>query len=532
MVRLLIFLALLCLVALGLTWLADHPGEVVLTWGDHRAKASASVALGIVVALAIVIAIAWGVIRFVFRIPSLVTLARRARRREKGMAALSRGMVAVGAGDSRAARRHAAEAHRLIGEEPLTHLLRAQAAQLAGDRAAAEAAFRDMLHKPHTHTLGLRGLHLEARRRGDQQAALHFAAEASKHAALPWAGQAMLDHRAAEGDWAGALATVESNAAANLIDKPTANRWRAVLKTAMARERADREPQAALALAQEAVRLAPDLAPAAALAGRLLAAQGDYRRAAKVIETTYVKTPHPDLAATYLRMRPGDAASDRLARAKTLARVLPHDPETRLTVARAALEARDFAVAREAIAPLIAADAPNRPTRRVCLLMADLEETEGGAPGAVREWLARASRAPHDPAWIAEGIISDVWAPASPSGRLDAFVWRTPDERLSAPAEPPPPPRELAVIEHVEAAPAPEPTAAPEEPQEPPANEAPKAQKDEPKDDQQAELQPAMIEKPSSQPTLRPIVDLPPPSPPDDPGADGPPEKRRFRLFS
>ncbi len=521
MVRLLIFLALLCLVALGLTWLADHhPGEVVLTWGGYRVKASAMVAFGLVVALAIVIAFVWGIIRFVFRIPSLMTLARRARRREKGMAALSRGMIAVGAGDSHAARRHAVEAHRLIGDEPLTYLLRAQAAQLAGDRVAAERAFRDMLGKAQTHTLGLRGLHVEARRRGDHKAALQFAAEASRQAPLPWAGQAVLDHRAAEGDWAGALATVESNAAANLIDKPTANRWRAVLKTATALERADREPQAALALAQEAVRLAPDLAPAAALAGRLLAAQGDFRRAAKVIEAAYAKTPHPDLAKTYLHMRPGDAASDRLGRAKALARVLPYDQESRLTVARAALEARDFAAAREAIAPLIGPDAPGRPTRRVCLLMADLEEIAGGAPGAVREWLARASRAPRDPAWVADGIISDVWAPASPSGRLDAFVWRAPDERLSAPVEPPSPPPEPAMIEHVaEAAPQPEP--------EPPVA------KDEPKEELQPQVhaEPVIAAKPTAQAMLRPVIDLPPPAPPDDPGADGPPGQEALPTF-
>lgn len=511
MVRLVIFLGLLCLAALGLAWLADHPGQVELTWGGYHIQASAMIALGFVVALAIVIAILWGIIRFVFRIPSLVTLARRARRREKGMAALSRGMIAVGSGDRQAARRHAAEAHRLIGEEPLTHLLRAQAAQLAGDRAAAEAAFRDMLGKASTHALGLRGLHLEARRRGDHAAALRYAAEANKHAPLPWAGQAVLDHRASHGDWAGALAMVESNAAAHLIDKPTANRWRAVLKTALAQDRAQREPQAALALAQEAARLAPDLAPAAALAGRLLAAQGDYRRASKILETSYAKTPHPDLAATYLRMRPGDSASDRLLRARALARVAPNDPESRLMVARAALEARDFKAAREAIAPLIEADAPaGPPTRRVCLLMADLEETEGGAPGAVREWLARASRAPHDPAWIAEGIISDVWAPASPSGKLDAFVWRAPDERLSAPVEPPPR-EEPTLIEH--RAEAPEPSI---EKEEPPPAEPPSA----------------TIEKKPAPAAPRSVIDLPPPNPPDDPGADGAPEKPRFRLFS
>ena len=51
-------------------------------------------------------------------------------------------MVAVGAGDPIAARRHANEAERLLGREPLTLLLKAQAAQVSGDREAAEAAFR------------------------------------------------------------------------------------------------------------------------------------------------------------------------------------------------------------------------------------------------------------------------------------------------------------------------------------------------------------------------------------------------------
>ena len=152
----------------------------------------------------------------------------------------------------------------------------------------------------------------------------------------------------------------------------------------------------------------------------------------------YAQTPHPDLAAAYLRVRHGDSTEDRLARARTLARVAPNDPETMLTIGRAALEAHDRDAARVAIAPLLASDSPyGRPTRRVCLLMADIEEAEGHQ-GAVREWLGRAARAPHDRAWVADGFISDRWAPVSPSGALDAFVWRTPDERMAAITEPTP----------------------------------------------------------------------------------------------
>ena len=135
MFRLLIFLAALALAAWGLTWLADNPGVVTVTWRGVEYQVSLMLALGVVAALAVALAIVWGVLRFVFRIPSLVSLAARARKREKGFKALSRGMVAVGVGDAGAASRHASEASRLIGHEPLTKLLQAQSAQLAGDTA-------------------------------------------------------------------------------------------------------------------------------------------------------------------------------------------------------------------------------------------------------------------------------------------------------------------------------------------------------------------------------------------------------------
>ena len=70
----------------------------------------------------------------------------------------------------------------------------------------------------------------------------------------------------------------------------------------------------------------------------------------------------------------------------------------------------------------------------VCLLMSDLEQAEHGSTGKGREWLARATRAPRDPAWIADGVVSDKWAPISPvTGRLDAFVWQAPPDVLVAP---------------------------------------------------------------------------------------------------
>lgn len=434
MIRLLAFLALLAAIALGLMWIADRPGEISLTWQGYHIETSVAVGIAAVFATAIVFTILWRILRIVLRLPSFVSFTARARKRAKGHAALARGMIAAGAGDVRAAGKAAAEAAKRLPGEPMTLLLQAQAAQLAGDRAKAEAIFAQMAQQAETRLLGLRGLHMEASRRGDVDAAHEFAAQAHRVAALPWAGAAVLDRSAARHDWDAALRTLDSNIAGKVTDKKTGERLRAVLETALAQQHATSQPDEALRLARLAVKRAPGLVPAVALAARLLGRGGELRKAAKLIEQAWRIEPHPDLAQIYLDLRPGDSNADRLARAQTLARLSPGHVEGALAVGRAALAAREFNLAREALAPLLRDGA--RPTTRVCLLMAEIEEAENGATGRVREWLARASRAPRDPAWIADGVVSDVWLPASPvTDKLDAFVWTTPVERMTGPVE-------------------------------------------------------------------------------------------------
>jgi HemY protein len=127
-------------------------------------------------------------------------------------------------------------------------------------------------------------------------------------------------------------------------------------------------------------------------------------------------------------VRLGDSAQQRLSRVETLAAKTSGHVEGALAVAHAALEAHEFAKARVALEPLLAA-----PTQRVAMLMAEIVRGEHGDEGAAREWTLRAVRAAHDPAWTADGYISDRWRPVSPvSGRLDAFQWVTPVAALAS----------------------------------------------------------------------------------------------------
>jgi HemY protein len=214
------------------------------------------------------------------------------------------------------------------------------------------------------------------------------------------------------------------------IDKKIADRRRAVLLTAQAQAAEAEHPDYALELASEAHGLAPDLIPAGAIAGRVLAARGQTPKAAKVIQRTWKLAPHPELALAYAYARPGDSPSDRLARIRQLAATNLLSVEGPIAVATIAIESRDWEAARSALQPLVEKGL----TQRVATLMAHVEGEGFNNAGRVREWLARSVHAERDPAWTADGVVADQWSPVSPvTGALDAFAWRVPVSNFDQP---------------------------------------------------------------------------------------------------
>ncbi len=423
MIRIILFLILIALGAAGASWVAEQPGDVVFVSGNLKMSTTLPrfvAGIGIVVVAAIML---WAILRGLWRMPGRIRKGRRERRHARGRHAITQGLLAIGHGDSSSARAHAEVARRHAAQDPLALLLHAQSAQLDGDRDGAHRAFRAMAEREDTRLLGLRGLFIEAQRADDPVAAVMVAEEALKVSpSSSWASHAVLGFCCAKGDWTGALNILDNNQSSGLIDKATYRRQRGVLLTARALELVNVDRDLSRDSAMEAVKLAPTLVPAAVLASKYESEAHQVRRSMRIVETAWLAQPHPDLADAYAHVKLGDSARQRLVRVETLAAKAPGHIEGALAIARAAIDASEFARAREALAPFIAA-----PTQRVAMLMAEIERTEHGDSGRARAWTLRAVRALHDPAWTADGYVSDSWRPVSPvTGRLDAFQWQTP----------------------------------------------------------------------------------------------------------
>ena len=424
MIRLASWIIFSLAVAALLAWLISLPGTMTVAVGGFIAQPRLGVAIALLLGAVVAIILVWGIVRRILSAPRLLARRGRERRRERGIAALSDAVIALHAGEPHLARDLAREARQHLSTNAAAQLLEARAHLARGDMAAAREHYRALIGNPKTAMAALSGLHEQARAQGRHNAALTFARKAAVlQPNTAWATSAVFDDLVRKGAWADALAMTVNLPAGGREERGRKKRRQAVLETAIARDLEPTDPSAALAHALAALQLQPDFVPAALIAARVETNRGEVKRAMSLLRRVFRATRHPDVATLYANSQPGASAVDRLRRTRELIETPPPDLVSAIVLARAAIDAYEWSVARNALANF----ASSEPTQGVATLMADIEEGQHGAQGKAREWLGRAVRAPRDPTWTADGITATEWEPVSPvTGRFDAFEWKVP----------------------------------------------------------------------------------------------------------
>ncbi len=421
---------LLAATMLTVAWFAERPGAVSIVWQGWRLDTSLGVLIATVILSALAVAWLYRLWRGLVRAPRDFGRWRLERRRRRGYVALTQGLVAVAGGDPREALRHARRADVLLNEPPLTMLLSAQAAQLAGDEGEAERQFGDMLKRPETEFLGLRGLLMQAMRAGDRAKALTLARRARElRPQTPWVLTTLFDLESRAGEWGAAAATLRQASRAAALPAPAARRHEAALliETSRAAHGAG-DMRESVRRAEQAHRADPDHIAATAWLAHAYVAAGKARAAAALIEESWARHPHPELLVAYRRARPVAEPLQWVRQVERLVKVAPLHRESAEALGTACLEAKLWGEARRHLTSLLGA-AGNAPSSGLCRLMARLEDEEHGDAGAVRRWLARAAEAPPDAAWLCEacGAAHARWqAICARCEAFDRLVWGAP----------------------------------------------------------------------------------------------------------
>jgi len=430
MIRILYGFLLIAVLALAAVWVADLSGHVSVVVQGWRIDASIGIAIAALVLLMLAVLAVdrlWVALRAA---PRAFGRRRREHRQSDGYHAVAKGMAALAAGDTRDALALADRAHRLLPDDGLADLLGAQAAHLAGKEEDARVRFTAMLGNSDTRFVGLRGLTVMAYRAGRREEAIELAQRANRlRPNAPWPVRALLYLLIAERRWKDAEQVVRAGEKHGVLPKDEGRRKRAVLDMAQAKA-ADLEGDGDTALkrAEEALKLAPELVPAACLVAELLHGRGKTRRALHALEAAWKAAPHPALSAAWLTLHDQVEPAKLMAKAEAFAALAPGDDEGPVLLAQVALRSGDTAAAGAAL------DRVTHRTRRVERLQAAVLEAEGGDPEELRRVLERAAAPPPlgaapDPLWTCSdcGREQAEWHALCPAcGAFDTIVWGAP----------------------------------------------------------------------------------------------------------
>ena len=140
-------------------WLINRPGRVSMDVMDYTIGMQTGHFLIAVFVVFFLLMTLFRLVRGILSIPGAFSNMREKDKREKGMQALTRGLVAVAAGDTKKATQFAKQTKQLLPKQKgLPTLLEAQAARMRGDESVAKQRFQELLQEKDTAFLGVRCL--------------------------------------------------------------------------------------------------------------------------------------------------------------------------------------------------------------------------------------------------------------------------------------------------------------------------------------------------------------------------------------
>jgi HemY protein len=432
MIRAIFFLIKVGLLVAAAIWISDQKGSVEIDWGHYKIIfPHVGFFLMAVVAVVLLAIFTYRAIQTFAQFPRSYRRYREISNQKKGFRALTLGLTAVAAGDKKAAKQQSAKASKLLPEdEGLPLLLKAQSEKLEGREKQAQETFATLTKDKDAGFLGVRGLLLAAIEARNHGKALELARQALKlHPRQPWILKLVYDLEIRQRHWDEAQKILSRAAHAGAIPAAQAASDKiAILLARAAESQNEGLRSAALTYLRQAYKADTSFVPAALALARFYKENGSRRKAASVIEGTWKKNPHPDLARLWETLVPAAKAgkiSARYAWAEKLAALNPTHPESHLLAGRVAMEESLWGAAREHFR-----QAENiEPTARLYWQWANLEKRAGSGASLVQSLQEKASSFPSERCWVCRdtGRIYEQWFPvADPHGSFNTIEWDQP----------------------------------------------------------------------------------------------------------
>ena len=431
MLQTLWFFIKITLIVGATVWLATRTGSVDINVMDYSMTLHAGVFFIALLLLLVIVLITYRVFRAVVSVPQVLARYQEKDRRKKGYKALTRGLVAVAAGDAKKATYFSRQTKQLLpNENGLPILLEAQAARLRGEEGLAQNRFQELMKDKDAAFLGIRGLMKSALDEGNLALALDYAHQAQKiYPKQGWILKMVYTLEIKNCHWTDAIETGRRAAKVNAISQKKIISDRIAIHLMRSDyEFAKGDQKLAAKELDRAYKLNPHFVPTAVRMAEHYLHNNKKRKAVAVIEKAWAKNPHPELANIWDSMAPENNSQNvnkRLKWYESLVSLKPDSAESQITAARAAM---DMELWGEAKAYLMIAE-KIYPSARLFRLRAIVEQNSTHNDNAIHDLMEKASEALPDKAWVCQetGLVYDEWsAIATPHESFNTIVWDIP----------------------------------------------------------------------------------------------------------
>ncbi len=300
------FIIRLGLLVFAVAWVIEHPGTVVINIEPYEIKTSTAVLIFAFVFIAVIFALLYRFYRAFISVPANVRKYKKAKNKENGYLAVTKGLAAVAAGDKNTALKHANRAKKLLPDAALTSLLSAQAALLNNDSTTAQREFEALLDDKEASFFGIRGIINLANKEQDSEKFAYIMQKAEELAPKQsWISEQLFEFQARNHDWNKAEQSLMKAVKLKAINRKDAAKHRQAILIAKAIE-AEKQGflSQALNFAKKAYKIDINFIPATITYARLLHEGNKNRHAIKVIEKTWSNFQHPELVELWLEIMP------------------------------------------------------------------------------------------------------------------------------------------------------------------------------------------------------------------------------------
>tara|TARA_Y100000590_G_scaffold454809_1_gene602258 strand:+ start:5659 stop:6996 length:1338 start_codon:yes stop_codon:yes gene_type:complete len=406
------------------SWAIRNSKLISFEFGDVIISTSSSV---LIIGLLIIIIAALSFQRFIFFLKQSQQKFKFYQNKkvfQRGHESFVKGMTALVNKDFKKAIVEANNTKKFLKDESLALLLQSETLKIEKKFDQLNDVYEKMLKNQNMNTLGLRGLMEQNLRNQDYHHAFVYGEKLfNLNPRIDKLYNTLINIIGKTNNWQKLIYLNEESLKNRIINKNTYAENKSIAFYEIAKIKHKSLESESIELMEKAIRLKENFAPYINFYIELLLDSNKLEKAKKTLRKVWSVSPHPELKNQIKKL----SIAMNISYAELIKYITNKNTnsyESIILLTESFIEDENWDKARSQITSLL----EHKPSREVCLIMAKIEENDGGDPQKINAWVSRSNFGKLGKIWICQitGSQQKNWSSVSKEGYFNTLYWKYP----------------------------------------------------------------------------------------------------------